>query len=163
VVRPLALLLIAAALGALLWLTWARRARAFKEDELTFLAYLPVMLLASPLTWEHYFLILLLPLAVVATRLGWLPSAGASRSIARARLVGWLVVLGLALIEVNYLGTLPALPEHLPGIFGPLLFALPTYALALLLGAFLVAESPPPASRATPATVARRAGHATRG
>lgn len=141
-VKPLALALIAAALAVLVARTYARRRLPFREDESTFLAYLPLMLLASPLTWEHYFVILLLPLLVVGQRVGWLgavaapgiPSAVLSRERTNLR---WLVAIALAVIEVNYLVGLLSLPRVLPGIFGPLVFALPTYALALVFIALL--------------------------
>jgi hypothetical protein len=187
-VRPVALALIAVGLAVLARRTLARRHLSVAEDQLTFVAYLPAMLLASPLTWMHYFVILLLPLAVLAARVGWIvPSRsghpgvrrtplygagtsqargderargglsvvdvaasidGASSSLQRdepSNIVGrsgWLAILALALIEVNYLTTLPALPDHLPRIYGPALYALPFYALVMLFAALLVADVP---------------------
>lgn len=69
---PLTYALLAALLGALALRTYRRRALPPAADDATFLAYLPAMLLASPLTWQHYFVILLLPLLVVLARLPWL-------------------------------------------------------------------------------------------
>jgi alpha-1,2-mannosyltransferase len=207
-VRPVTLALLAMALGILAWRTLARRQRTFADDELTFLAYLPAMLLASPLTWVHYFVILLLPIVVLLARVGWIPSAESVPSlsstggedqephpivsggrgktyhqhrhyrgrpdsalsvgeagarapraaapapgpVARRRRrtqpigraggeiprAGWLALVALACVEINYLATLPALPDHLPAIYGPALYALPFYALVLLLVALLL-------------------------
>ncbi|MBF6592301.1 MAG: hypothetical protein IVW57_17450, partial [Ktedonobacterales bacterium] len=137
VARPLALVIIAVSVVALVWLTLARRHRSFAEDDLTFLAYLPVMLLASPLMWEHYFVILMLPLVVLGSRLGWLRRAPPRASVSAAHSVRWLVGSALALIELNYLLGLLPLPATLPWAFGPFFYALPTYALALFLIAFL--------------------------
>ena len=39
-----------------------------------------------------------MPLAVVAARLGWLPSAAVPRLLTRAWLVGWLTLAALALL-----------------------------------------------------------------
>ncbi len=73
--RGFAEVLLVVLVGGLLLATWARRARSFREDEGTFLAYLPAMLLASPLTWTHYFVLLLLPIVVLGARVGWLGTA----------------------------------------------------------------------------------------
>ena len=72
---PLTYALLAALLGALALRTYQRRKLPFADDETTCLAYLPAMLLASPLTWQHYFVILLLPLLVLIARMPWLVGA----------------------------------------------------------------------------------------
>ncbi len=56
-------LLTVALLLALVALTWMRRRVPFVRDEATFLAYVPAALLATPILWQHYFVVLLLPLA----------------------------------------------------------------------------------------------------
>lgn len=51
-------------------LAWAvRRARTRSDDGLAFGLAVTAMLLVSPITWEHYFVLLLVPLAVIWLRL----------------------------------------------------------------------------------------------
>jgi hypothetical protein len=72
-----------AVVGALLW--WAlRRARTVVELDLAFGLTVIAMLLVSPLTWDHYFLLLLVPLAVLWREL---PRSGLARNAFRAILV----------------------------------------------------------------------------
>jgi len=64
----------------------ARRARSQDDDDRAFGLAITAMLLVSPLVWEHYFVLLLIPLAVC-----W-------RDITPRRATGWLfgiVVLGI--------------------------------------------------------------------
>ncbi len=75
---PLTYALLAVLLAALALRTFWRRRLPFVADDTTFLAYLPAMLLASPLTWQHYFVILLLPLLVFVVRLPWLAGAASA-------------------------------------------------------------------------------------
>ncbi len=78
-------LLTAALLLALVALTWMRRRIPFVRDEATFLAYVPAALLATPILWQHYFVVLLLPLAAArrsardARRANCFYRAGAAR------------------------------------------------------------------------------------
>ncbi len=69
---PLTYALLAALLGALALRTYRRRAIPFADADAPFLASLPALLLASPLPWQRYFGILLLPLLVLLARLPWL-------------------------------------------------------------------------------------------
>ncbi|HLY29625.1 MAG TPA: hypothetical protein VKQ36_01230, partial [Ktedonobacterales bacterium] len=126
------------------------------------LAYLPAMLLASPLTWQHYFVILLLPLLVLTVRLSWPHSAPdlgdrpvvssgavdaafsptnraekASASVTRRRITRGLLALYVVVLWIPTLveQAVPARP--LPGVTGPLVFALPMYLLVGLLVALI--------------------------
>jgi Glycosyltransferase family 87 len=102
------------------------RARSRSAADLAFAVTVVAMLLVSPITWEHYFLLLLLPAAVVWTRL---PAAGLCRDAFWAILFllslspYWLVPHVLTLLGVPYqpqvqgwvatpLGTLTALSVH---------------------------------------------------
>jgi len=76
---PLTYALLVVVLGALALRTFQRRLLPCAADDTTFLAYLPAMLLASPLTWQHYFVILLLPLLTIVARLPWLGGVAPSR------------------------------------------------------------------------------------
>lgn len=52
-------LIVLACLAPVVW-----RARTLRQRDLSFAATVTAMLLVSPVTWEHYFLLLLVPLAV---------------------------------------------------------------------------------------------------
>jgi Glycosyltransferase family 87 len=140
VARLCAEALLVGVFGLLAWLTVAGRRRTFAEDEGTFLAYVPAMLLASPLTWTHYFVVLLLPILVLGGRVGWLggPLAAArpaSTALSRAR---WLLAATLGLIWLNdWVARMP-LGGHLPAAYALLVLALPTYALFCLLAGLLL-------------------------
>jgi hypothetical protein len=56
-----------AVLAVFTWVVW--RARSPAEYDVTFGLALVAMLLVSPITWDHYFLLLLVPLAVLWVRL----------------------------------------------------------------------------------------------
>lgn len=81
---PLTYALLAALLAALALRTYQRRRLSFADDDATFLAYLPAMLLASPLTWQHYFVILLLPSLALLARLPWLVGASQANAATNA-------------------------------------------------------------------------------
>jgi hypothetical protein len=134
--RPAAQALVLALVAMLGALTLRRRQLPFTQDEGTFLAYLPAMLLASPLTWTHYFVFLLLPVIVLAARLGWLgPSA--ERSAPHVRWPGWALGGALACIWINDLLARWNLLHQRPAVFALVVLATPVYALLLLVGAAL--------------------------
>jgi alpha-1,2-mannosyltransferase len=139
--RPLALALVAGMVGVLVLVTVHRRRRRIRVDEATFLAYLPAMVLASPLAWSFYLVLALLPLVVAVTYLGWLGSSAASatdtaETAARDRWRRWstsgLVAGGLALVWLDRVAPARAILSSygLPA-------TLSTYALALLIIALL--------------------------
>jgi hypothetical protein len=64
----------------------ARRARSRAEEDLAFGMAVVAMLLVAPITWDHYFLLLLVPVALVATRL--------------RRLGGWIWLFFLCLVPL---------------------------------------------------------------
>jgi hypothetical protein len=66
----------------------ARRARTRREKDLAFGLAITGMLLVSPITWDHYFLLLLLPIAVVWRNLP-------ARFSARFAFMGLVVILGM--------------------------------------------------------------------
>jgi hypothetical protein len=127
-------LLTAAALTALLW---RRLRRAAPTPDRGFAAALVVMLLVSPITWDHYFLLLLLPVAVL-----WrdLPPGG-SRAVFWAVLVV-MAVSPYALAEAGMLlvGELPDWSrggwESPPWLTATIL-SVHTYALITMLGLFM--------------------------
>jgi hypothetical protein len=130
--------LVAVLLALLLTLTIRRPPAPFARDDTVFLAYIPATLLVSPLMWLHYFVLLLLPLAVLAARLGWLglptdPEIGA----VHRRRVAIAVAASLALIELFYVLNRVPWPAALGALTGPLVYSLPTYALLALLLALL--------------------------
>jgi alpha-1,2-mannosyltransferase len=138
--------LLAALLVLLVVVTFLRRRAPQRRDEGTFLAYLPAMLLISPLTWSHYLVVTLLPCAVLAARLGWLGPARETLPSGKAggkrRMIAWLFGAALALVEVYFaLGFLP-LPRPLAPVTTLLYLNLPTYALLLLFAALLLLETP---------------------
>jgi alpha-1,2-mannosyltransferase len=132
-------LLTVSLLLALVALTWMRRHVGFVRDEATFLAYVPAALLATPILWQHYFVVLLLPLALLGARLGMLGAPTASPVAARRlRCVAGLALASLALIEIGYVLQMFAFPRPLAalasaGVDGP-----PTYALLAILIALLL-------------------------
>src|SRR5262249_29668490 len=135
--RPAAALL-ALGLVCLLALNTAwRRHVAARADHRAFLAYVPAMLLISPLTWGHYLVMALLPLLVLAADAGWLGSAsptdlGVGDAPTRGKLTRWLVGAALALIWGNGLlgGAIESHP--LPTALKVLSSGAPTLALGLL-------------------------------
>jgi alpha-1,2-mannosyltransferase len=140
--RPLALALVAGMVVVLVVVTVRRRRRHLHADDATFLAYLPAMVLASPLAWSFYLVLTLLPLVVAATYLGWLgPSAASAadtfETAARDRWRRWstsgLVVGALALVWLDRVA--PA--RSILSSYG-LPATLSTYALALLIIALFV-------------------------
>ncbi len=127
---PLAALLVAVTLGLLAWRTVQRRRETFAADERTFLAYLPGMLLVSPMSWLYYYVILLLPILLLCIDSGWL-GARAQGTRASGR-IGWLLAGALALLWLHDVaGRMPF--TLLPTPLGQLIFALPTCSLVLLL------------------------------
>jgi hypothetical protein len=118
----------------------------FTADEGTFLAYLPAMLLASPLTWTHYFVVLLLPIIVLATHAGWLPTRfapGLAPHASGSPWPGWCLAAALACIWINDLVARLVQVRPLPGAYALAVLALPTYALlALIAGLFLMRGEP---------------------
>lgn len=62
-----------AVVGVVAWLAWRARWRDVATSDRAFAATLVAMLLVSPLLWTHAFVLLLLPLALLWTRLdaGW--------------------------------------------------------------------------------------------
>lgn len=137
---PLDALLIAVALGLLAWRTWRGRHHTFADDERTFLAYLPGMLLISPMSWLYYYVILLLPILLLGVDTGWLgaisrggtPATGEIAPARRRRRVAWLLASASALLWLYDAGERLPL-TLLPPPLGQLLFALPVCSLALLL------------------------------
>ncbi|HEY7983495.1 MAG TPA: glycosyltransferase family 87 protein [Ktedonobacterales bacterium] len=134
--RPAAQALTLALVGTLAAVTWLRRRHTFARDEATWLAYLPAMLLVSPLTWTHYFVFLLLPLIVLAARLGWL-GAPPRRAAPGQRLAGWALGGALACIWINDVLARLNMLHQWPALFALLTLATPAYALLLLTGAAL--------------------------
>lgn len=128
------LLLALTLLASLVYRTWRARGLPIVADETTFLLYYPAMLLVSPLGWQYYFLILLLPIIVIARDCGWLgrplaPSLSRrSMSAPRGLLVAFLALL--------WLYHLPFVAAALGDKSAPFL-ALPTIALLALAGALL--------------------------
>ncbi len=151
-------------LGALLVVlvarTFAHRHTSFAADEGTFLAYVPAMLLASPLTWTHYFVVLLLPIVVLAARAGWLPTHEAQARATGSSWPGWCLAGALACIWINDVVARMVQTRPLPGAYAVAVLALPTYALlALIAGLLLMRAEPlgaaPEALRHPPAAVAQ--------
>jgi hypothetical protein len=64
----------------------ARRARTRAEKDLAFGLAIVAMLLVAPITWDHYFLLLLIPLVLVGMRL--------------RRLGGWIWLFFLSLVPL---------------------------------------------------------------
>jgi hypothetical protein len=126
VVTPLFVLGVLAILAVLIWRGWlARNVRlGAAGDELAWLLALPVMLVISPLTWPHYFDILLLSYAVVGAAL-W------RRGVWDAKV--WLLLVALALPNLQSWGlqALLPLPRILPWPTAIFVYALPFYALVL--------------------------------
>ncbi len=113
-----------ALLAACVWALWRMKTPA--ERDLAFGLLLPAMLLISPIAWDHYFLLLFLPVIVIWQRL---QHAGPAR---------WLFVLIPAALSLNmgwYYRVL-ILPGLNGGTSGPLqtltIVALPFYALLAL-------------------------------
>ena len=152
--RTLGVVLGVALVGALLVVSYMRRHLSLPQDEPTWLAYIPVALLVTPLMWSHYYVLLLLPLAVLAARLGWL-GAPVTTPMARSPLLTQLAAAGVVLIWLSYglsfVWTPPATPGLLSGLVAALVEALPTCALLAVLAALLVVDAPRRASpRRTP-------------
>jgi hypothetical protein len=143
--RMLGILLGAALVAALLVVSYQRRSAPLVQDEATWLAYIPAAMLVTPLMWIHYYVLLLLPLAVLAARLGWL-GAPATLPVARRPLLTWLGAAGVVLIwlsyAVSFVWTPPTTPAVMPGLIAALVEALPTVALLAVLAALLVADAP---------------------
>jgi hypothetical protein len=138
--------LVAALLVLLVGVTFLRRRASLRRDEGTLLAYLPALLLVSPLTWPHYFVVMLLPCTVLAARLGWLGPVRETLPPGKAGgkrwMLAWLLGVALALIEVHFaLGFLP-LPRPFTPAVTLLYLNLPTYALLLLGAALLLLDAP---------------------
>src|SRR5262249_33976877 len=119
-----------------------------RADHRAFLAYVPAMLLMSPLTWGHYLVMALLPLLVLAADAGWLGSAsltdlGVGDAPTRGKLTRWLVGAARALSWGNGLlgGAIESHP--LPTALKVLSSGAPTLALLLLAVALLYAVPRP--------------------
>ena len=139
---PFAQASLAALVGILAVATFVRRHRPFAADEGTFLAYLPLMLLASPLTWTHYFVILLLPILALGARVGWFGAAPPPGLEPRRRAwLSWLLGSTLALVWINDIVARQSLPHPLPAVAGLLVLALPTYALVCLYVGLLLMDA----------------------
>jgi hypothetical protein len=155
--RPVAQTLVLGLVAMLGVFTFLRRRLPFSQDDGTFLAYLPAVLLASPLTWTHYFVFLLLPVIVLAGRLGWLGST-AERAAPEARWAGWALAGALACIWINDLLARWNLLHQWSVVFALVVLATPAYALLLLAAALALggarwdASSPalPRSSRSVP-------------
>jgi hypothetical protein len=136
---PFAVLLIAAVLGVLVWRTLLGRQRPFAADERTFLAYVPAMLLVSPMTWLYYHVILLLPVLVLCVDIGWLgttaqrlsESGTKTPSSLRSR-TARLLASALVLQWIYDVAERMSLYQLMPPL-GQLMFALPACSLILLL------------------------------
>ncbi|MDH3716538.1 MAG: DUF2029 domain-containing protein [Planctomycetota bacterium] len=65
--EPLARLvgILGSAVVLLLWLHAQRRARTARDQDFAFGLSVITMLLVSPITWDHYFLLLIIPLAIL--------------------------------------------------------------------------------------------------
>ncbi len=134
--------------GILAAVGWATRpgGRPADEDEPYGLA-MTAMLLVAPIVWEHYFVLLLLPLGLAWRGLPQSPSA-------RVGFLAIVLVLWLDPAKVwsfSWLGGQTARPHQAIGVL-----ALPFYAL-LALFALQVAELRPSAARAA-GSLARRHG-----
>lgn len=80
---------------------WACRPRVLRPDGRALLqlcAIMPLMLLVSPLSWSHYFILLLLPLSV-ALATSRRDTASFGRSCARLGLASYAAGLGLAMLS----------------------------------------------------------------
>jgi hypothetical protein len=108
------------------------RARSRAEEDHAFALCLPVALLVSPTLWDHYFVLLLLPVVLLWTTL---PRSGVLRWDLR------IIVLVLWLNPVIWwhLFVFDHSPHHGPTVYPPWTtltgFAIPTYAV---LGLFLL-------------------------
>ena len=126
-------LLIRASCGALTaavaWHAW--RARSVRQHDLAFAAVVIAMLLASPLTWDHSLLLLILPIAIL-----WYYLA----TTAESQLLLTVVLIAPAYVPAYHLWRLLLGPASLPvmnRLAGPwqsvTVLALVTYCLICLL------------------------------
>ncbi|MEO7001967.1 MAG: glycosyltransferase family 87 protein [Ktedonobacterales bacterium] len=155
---PLAYSMIGTLLVVLVARTWRNRQQSFAADECTFLAYIPLMLLASPLTWLHYFVMLLLPLVVLLANIRrgtkmarglkatGNPAGQANRSTITAletirgehrMLILFALIEALLWITTAVDIAVASAPRPLPAAYGVLVYVLPTYALLLIYAVLL--------------------------
>jgi hypothetical protein len=113
--RVLAILVTLALLAAAVWVAGDRSRTLRERDIATLTLMLAAALAASPIVWVHYFLLLLIPLALLRPRLSllWFVPflfqplgeaawpAGDARNLALA-LVGTLVILGAAVVRPDW-------------------------------------------------------------
>ena len=140
---------------------WAGRlAKKSADPDRGWAAAVVGMLLVSPITWTHYFVLLVVPLGVLAARLPAGP----------LRWVGWAVLVGLCIPDQLY-WKLTVSPEHrtanpgrhhiplspaecLKGVAVPMYLTFQLFALTLLVprrAAVTTASAPSPDPSASPA------------
>jgi glycosyl transferase family 87/dolichyl-phosphate-mannose-protein mannosyltransferase len=121
--RILAVLVTLALIAAAAWVARDEQRTAQERDIATLAIMLAAALAASPIVWVHYFLLLLVPLALVRPRLSllWFVPfafqplgeaawpAGDARKLGLA-LVATLVILGAAVVRADWLPSLRRTP-----------------------------------------------------
>ena len=159
---PLTYAALAVLLALLVWRGWRHRHQSVAADQYTFLAYIPLMLLASPLTWLHYFVMLLLPLTVLFanTQHRWQgrdrglkatanPDGQADRSpdttpesirSERRMLILFALIEALLWLTTAVDSAVASAPRPLPATYGIFVYALPTYVLLLVYGVLLASN-----------------------
>jgi len=119
----LSLATIAILLGAIAAL--CRRSVTLKTHDLTYSLTIVGMLLVSPVTWDHYFLLLFVPVAVLASR----QTGSLNRFVFGATLAAlWLPMVSIAVLFQRK----PLDLQDIPPSATLTLFAIPTYALVVL-------------------------------
>lgn len=140
--------------GVVAWSGW--RAGRTADPDRGWAVAVVGMLLVSPIAWTHYFVILAVPLAVLAARLPTGP----------LRWVGWAVVLGMCLPDVLYWAVsvsaehrrakpadhhIPLSPtECLTGVAVPFYLTLALFALTCLIPSNRVTPASAPAGEPAP-------------
>jgi hypothetical protein len=130
--RVLALVLSAMTVAIVLWTI--RNARTRADLDLAFSLAMTAMLLVSPITWDHYFLLLLVPLTIVWIRL---PATGMARAVFTLIVVAfWLPPRLLSRVLLQGEGTGIATPAQALSVLSLQFYAL----LALFLLGIVVAR-----------------------
>ena len=98
------------------WKIW--RARERSQQDLAFAICVLGMLLVSPITWDHYFLLLLLPIAIF-----WSQQDGNGRKrwglLVAALLLAWLSPKRISDLTIPGPGELPLSPDVTPSVAAP--------------------------------------------
>ena len=122
--RIVSVLVALAFLGAAAWAARDERRMPRERDAVTLTLTLAAALAASPIVWVHYFLLLLVPLALARPRLSWLwfvpfafqPLGEAAWPAGDARKLGLalaatLLILGAAVVRVEWRPALRRTPR----------------------------------------------------